>query len=142
MAITAQEKERCKQAQKARNAAFNVRRKAYKADMEKALKQAQEGPEEGEWAKADSDWYAYVNERDVKVEGLRRQVEDLQSQIRALTAVTNPDFVKVSDALNKARDAKAKAREVAKHSVQGKYPDMKTTMTAASWKPLDEFMPK
>lgn len=138
--LTPEQKAQNKQHAAARNAAFNARRKAYRAAYEEVEKECLQGPEHQAFLSA--------NQRLGEAQAQKREHEkELLDQIAALKEKISrlPDFYGIPE-LNELRIQTNKAFFELKNQrlkdVSALFPDVADVYSAAQWEALGHFNPQ
>lgn len=138
--LTPEQKAQNKQHAAARNAAFNARRKAYRAAYEEVEKECLQGPEHQAFLSA--------NQRLGEAQAQKREHEkELLDQIAALKEKISrlPDFYGIPE-LNERRIQTNKAFFEFKNQrlkdVSALFPDVADVYSAAQWEALGHFNPQ
>lgn len=138
--LTPEQKAQNKQHAATRNAAFNARRKAYRAAFEKVEKECLQGPEHQA--------YLSANQRLDEAQAQKREHEkDLLEQIAALKEKISrlPDFYGIPE-LNERRIQTNKTFFEFKNQrlkdVSALFPDVADVYSAAQWEALGHFNPQ
>lgn len=138
--LTPQQKAENKQHAAARNAAFNARRKAYRAAYEEVEKECLQSPEHQAFLSA--------NQRLDEAQAQKREHEkELLDQIAALKEKISrlPDFYGIPE-LNEQRKQAHKVFYAVKiqclRDVAASFPDVADVYSAAQWEALGHFNPQ
>lgn len=140
MALTPEQKELNKKAVSLRNKAYSERSRAYQNAMDEAERAAKGTDAHQAWKEAVDQIEQVINEKHAQTDAIRAKIRALEQEICDL----NDDYAQKIEAIRKARDQKSKEyfniRNALEDEVKARFPDMGGLVSAAGWKPIEEFI--
>lgn len=138
--LTPEQKAANKEVSKARDRAFNDRRKAYRQARDAALEDYKNGPEEKAYEEANAAFNQAFNRVDAERRATDEQIRVLREEQEGLRAKHNVD--QLAEARRKAGDVHFKGRQAVEARIDSEYPDVDGVHSAVEWAANGHFTPE